>query len=134
VFVGPNVWVIDTGLFMAYQQQKPPPFAVVGTWVEGEVYLGIDPFFYFEDLYRMDGMPPLSYTWLVRQIMLETTPWIEAKDAKGCQIRTRDKSRESFVPTRETKAWTADGGYAHYVLRCERRAGPDKPMRHGGAG
>jgi len=81
---------------MAYQQQKPPPFRRGRQWVEGEVYLGIDPFFYFEDLYRMDGMPPLSYTWLVRQIMLETTPWIEAKDAKGCQIRRVMNQRESF--------------------------------------
>jgi hypothetical protein len=127
VFVEPNVWVIDAGPIIAYQETKPPPFAVAGMWVEGEVYIGIDPFFYFEGLYRLEGMPVLSYIWLVRQIMLETTPWIETKDAKGRRVLTRDKSRESFVPTRETKAWTADDGNAHYVMKCERLTGPERP-------
>jgi|GEM_PF-725038 len=126
-FVAPDAWVIDAGTIIAFQNQKPPAFALVGSWVEGEVYIGIDPFFYLERLHRLDGMPPLSYTWLVRQVMLETTPWIKMKDATGRKYRIRDESKESYVPTRETKAWTADRGHGHYVLRCERIAGPDKP-------
>lgn len=127
VFADTNVWVIDAGSFLAYRGEPPPPNIVVGKWVEGEAYLGIDPFFYFEDLHRMEGMPPLTCSWRVRRIMRETTPWIEAKDAQGRPYRTRDESRESFVPARETRAWDEDGGNAHYVLECERLSGPELP-------
>ena len=127
VFSDPSVWVIDAGTFMAFSDRQPPPHAVVGAWVEGEVYLGIDPFFYFEYLHRMQGMPPLTYTWTVRNIVRETTPWIEAKDALGRAYTTRDTTREAFVPTQKTKAWDEDGGNGHYVLECHLISGPNTP-------
>src|SRR5215469_14416065 len=68
IFLQEGVWVIDTGIFVAFREQKPPPDVVLGTWVEGEIYLGIDPFFYFEYLHTIEGMPLLTYTWIVRQI------------------------------------------------------------------
>lgn len=126
-FVGPGVWAIDTGLFVAFEERQPPDHAKVGGWVEGEVYLGIDPFFYFEYLHRIDGIPPLTYTWQVRAIMRETTPWVEAKDPQGRLYRTRDGARESFVPVSETRAWDDDGGHGHYVLGCELLLGPQRP-------
>lgn len=127
VFSGLWAWVIDTGLFMAFQQATPPIYAVVGNWLEGTIYLGIDPFFYFEELHRVDGMPPLSYKWLVRELLRETTPWNEGTDELGRTLKSRDESRESFLPATKTDAWHDDGGYGHYVLRCDQLTGPEKP-------
>jgi len=127
VFSEPNVWVIDVGTFKAFSESKPPPHAVVGILVEGDICLGIDPFFYFEYLHRMEGMPPLTYTWLVRSILRETTPLINATDAQGRGFWKRDESREGFLPAHETKAWDDDGGNAEYVLKCERLRGPEMP-------
>ncbi|MFI5457085.1 MAG: hypothetical protein ACHRXM_16690 [Isosphaerales bacterium] len=39
---GPSVWVVDFGV-LAYENRDPPPFARLGSWVEGTFYLGIDP-------------------------------------------------------------------------------------------
>lgn len=65
--------------------------------------------------------------WHARQIQRETTPWIEAKDSQGRTYSTRDQTREAFMPIGETDAWEDDGGNAHYVLACERLAGPELP-------
>ena len=42
VFCQVGVWVLNTG-FLAYQQSEPPDYVSQGSWVEGEVHLGIDP-------------------------------------------------------------------------------------------
>jgi hypothetical protein len=120
VFVASGVWVIDAGSFMAYREQWSTNDAPqAGDLVEGGVYVGIDPFFYFEGLHKLPGMPSLTYPWLVRGILLETTPWIEARDERGRLLRTRDTTRESFATAATTNAWHDDGGYGHYVLLCE---------------
>src|SRR5438552_1753566 len=51
-----SVWVLDVGL-LALQECQPPEFGSSGSWVEGRVYLGIDPFMYFESLKSKPGMP-----------------------------------------------------------------------------
>jgi hypothetical protein len=119
VYVGRSAWVIDFGA-MAYQNHEPPIVAKNGAWVEGEINLGIDPFFYSEDLHALPGMPDLQYEWRIRSIFLETTPWLDVKDEAGRTIRTRDEQHESFVEVVETNAWSDDGGNGHYVLECER--------------
>jgi hypothetical protein len=127
VFAADGVWVIDAGLFIAFAERQPPPHAVAGAWVEGEVYVGIDPFFYFEYLHKNAEMPPLSYRWRVRWIARETTPWGEMRDAQGRIVLTRDETKEAFVPARQTDAWRDDGGSGRCVLECERLAGPEQP-------
>src|SRR5205823_1098890 len=97
---GRSVWVIDFGI-MAYENREPPRFAARGGWVEGELYLGIDPFFYFEELHKRPGMPALQYRWRLKTIWLETTPWLTRKDGAG-SIVTRDERNKSFVEVAET--------------------------------
>ncbi len=118
-YVGGSVWVIDFGV-MAYQNHDPPLIVEKGDWVEGEVYLGIDPFFYFEELHSLPGMPALQYGWHIKNIFLETTPWLSRKDETGRTILARDARQESFVEVAETKAWDDDEGHGHYVLECEK--------------
>lgn len=117
VFCTKGVWVLDAG-FLAYQEGPPPKFATKGSWVEGEIYLGIDHFAYFEHLKNMPGMPSLTYSFLIREISLETTPWLTTSDASGRTMMVRDAENESYTGVVETDAWDDDSGDAHYVLTC----------------
>lgn len=111
-YVGDRVWVLDMG-FLAYQHTQPPEYARKGRWVEGEVYIGIDPFMYFENLKNLRGMPDLTYNFRVEQILLETTPWLKEQE-----IFVRDEQNESYKEIAETDAWNDDGGHAGYILKC----------------
>ncbi|MGL6074989.1 MAG: hypothetical protein ACRC8S_12590 [Fimbriiglobus sp.] len=119
VYIDPSVWVIDVGI-MAYQWSEPLLEVKQGDWVEGEGHLCIDPFFYSSELCFLPGMPALHYDWRIRNIFLETTPWINGKNESGRRIRVRDEQRESFVEVAETNAWKDDGGNGQYILECEK--------------
>lgn len=123
VFCTDSAWVVDFGV-PAFQEAKPPPWAKPGMSVGGRVYLGVDPFFYFERLKNEKGIPNLFRQWFLRRILLETTPWKESTDAHGLKVLTRDTARESFVEVPATDAWNHDGGSGHYVFECELRAEP----------
>jgi len=113
-FVASKAWVVDFGL-RASQEAACPPGILPQSWVQGEVYLGIDPFYYFERLHDLPGMPALSYKWVIRNIRLETTPWITTE-----KTSVRDESKTSFKDVQKTDAWDDDEGCAHYILECER--------------
>ena len=114
-----NVIVLDFGL-LAYDQALPPKWMKPGKSIDAEIYVGIDPFFYFEELHAFKGMPELRYEFRVRGIELETTPWISTADSDGRTIMTRDESKTSYRPISETDAWSDDDGNAHYILDVER--------------
>jgi hypothetical protein len=123
VWVLTSAWVVDFGV-QAFQQSTPPNGICKGDWISADIYLGIDPFFYFEDLAHLQGMPPLIYGWFIRKIGIQTAPFIDAVDGKGTRILTRDESQSAYREIEETCAWSDDGGLAEYVLECELR---DKP-------
>ena len=118
-----SAWVIDFGV-PAFQEAKPPGWATPGTSVSGRCYLGVDPFFYFERLKNERGIPNLFRQWLIRRIMLETTPWKEEVDPHGRKLITRDTTRESYVEVPATDAWNHDAGHGHYILESELRPEP----------
>lgn len=113
VYRSNDVWVLDMG-FLAYKEEEPPSYVRKNSWVEGEIYLGIDPFMYFEYLKNRSGMPALTYRFRIDQIFRETTPWIEIPK----QMIRRDEQNESYREVAETNAWGDDNGHAHYVLQC----------------
>ena len=117
-FTAPDVWVLDFG-FMAYQNQPAPSGLKAGDWIVAQIYLGIDPFFYFEKLHAIPGIPLLRYELRIRRILLETTPWRIAKDDNGQETFLRDEGSQSFRQVAETNAWEDDDGRAHYVLECQ---------------
>jgi hypothetical protein len=119
VFTTKNVFVLDFG-FLAYDQAPSPKWMKAGQFVDADLYVGIDPFFYFEELHAIKGMPELRYGFRIRDIELETTPWISTVDSNGRTIMTRDESNQSFRQVAETDAWSDDNGNAHYVLDVER--------------
>lgn len=117
VFRSDSAWAIDFGV-PAYQDSQPPGWVKVGAAVHGRVYIGVDPFFYFEHSKNEAGVPNLSRQWLIRRILLETTPWVETLEDQR-PVRRRDESRVSYVEVDATDSWNHDGGDGHYILECE---------------
>jgi hypothetical protein len=115
-------WVVDFGV-PAFQKSKPPNWAKPGLAVHGKVYIGIDPFFYFEELKDEVGMPDLIREWRVRRILLETTPWTTSTDSQGRRIISRASVPPTFKEVEKTYAWHDDKGNGHYILECDLQAG-----------
>jgi len=119
-FSGEDVWVVDFGEVMAYCEEKPPSGISAGVTVSGELYLGIDPFFYFERLFGTSGIPALIYDWKIVEIEMETAPFVESTEHPGGKVLVRDHSKRTRVPVARTDAWKDDGGNGDYVLQCTR--------------
>jgi len=117
-FVHPKVWVIDFGV-LAYWESPPPDFANVGAWVEGEILIGVDPFFYKEYLYQLLKMPDLFNEWVVSRVELNTTPWIQTTES-GRKVFARDPAAEAWAEVEATDAWNDDQGRASYLLHLEK--------------
>jgi hypothetical protein len=45
-----------------------------GGWLRGNVYIGVDPYFYFEQLGHEPGAPALIYDWKIEKIEMQTAP------------------------------------------------------------
>ena len=109
-----SAWVVDFGV-PAFNIGTPPEWATrPGQSIVGLVHLGVDPYFYKEDLRNRAGMPDLFRRWRVLRILLETTPWVQTDQRTWC----RDHSQESFREVATTNAWDDDDGNGHYVLEC----------------
>jgi hypothetical protein len=118
VRVSEESWVVDLGV-PVFQDAAPPSWAKPGVAVSGRIYVGIDPYFYFENLRHEPGMPNLFRRWRVRKIQLETTPWKASVGRRGEKLLARRKIRPTFKDVPRTDAWKHDHGRAHYILECE---------------
>jgi len=118
IFVDTKVWVIDFGL-RAFWESEPPAFVQVGSWVEGDVFVGIDPFFYMEYLHKIPDMPNLYYDWKVAAMLRDDTPWLSAVNEKGGVTLTRAPARAQWTQVQKTLAWEEGEGRSSYVLECD---------------
>jgi hypothetical protein len=123
-----DAWVIDVGV-LAFEERPPPTWAQPGVGCAGEIYLGVDPFFYFERLRLRPEFPALMYAWRIDDIALETTPW-RTRQIEGRTIRSREETQPSYRSVDRTDAWTDDGGNAHYVLEARMVGGPTRDFVH----
>ncbi|WP_147426779.1 hypothetical protein [Trinickia fusca] len=114
----PTVWAIDFGV-KVFWESPPPEFAQVGEWVQGELGLGIDPFFYKEYLRMMPGMPDLFCEWNVARIQMCKGPWIEEVRG-GRTFLMRDPRHITWVDKAVTDAWNDDEGRADYLFTLSR--------------
>jgi hypothetical protein len=103
--------VIDFGR-RAYSEQKI--VADIGQWITGQLYIGIDPFMYFESWERRADVPKIKSEWRVDRIFRDTTPLVEEKP----KYFVRDESRFSEIEVPKTDASNDDDGNASYVLEC----------------
>jgi hypothetical protein len=125
IYLTQEVWVLDFG-FRAFHDSKPPPGITVGSFVTAEIYLGIDPFFYFEGLHSLPGMLPLIYSWRVTAIGQQTAPIIETRNTSGQKVLIRDETKLGYKTIAKTDGWKDDGGNAAYILFCAQLDVPPK--------
>lgn len=117
IYLAADAWIIDFGI-CAFQESTPPKNLNVGDFVAAEIYLGIDPFFYFGRLNRLPGIPPLVYSWKVNSIKRQTAPFVETQDPSGRKVPVRDQVKAGYKARQVADAWKDDDGHAEYVLNC----------------
>jgi hypothetical protein len=110
--------VMDFGL-LAYHEGQQAELPAPGLAACGELYLGIDPFFWRDSHAHVPGAPDLFRQWRITGILLETTPWQVHHDLRGRQVQTRRPGPGEFRNIASTDAWHDDDGHAHYILQCE---------------
>ncbi|QKK17100.1 hypothetical protein [Rhizobium indicum] len=108
-------WAMDFGI-PAFQNVPPPKDVRPGTWLEGRVYIGIDPFFYFEQISHFDDAPDMIHDWIIEGIEMQTAPFVDA----GENRMVRDPALSGWREIPETDAWNDDDGSAEYLLHCRR--------------
>jgi len=74
--------LLDFGPVRAYTYYIKPQR--VGDRLEGRISLDVDPFFYFEEIAKQTGVPPIIYTWRIDKIELDVTPmeWAPKDDPR----------------------------------------------------
>ncbi len=112
-------WVLDAGVLM-YCDGKPPDIARLGTWLWGLVFIGIDPFPYFENHAHEPGAPAIVYDWKIEKIEMETGPFVETRPKHF----ERDPKKRGWKEVAKTDGWHEDGSY---LLQCTRLGGPRRP-------
>jgi hypothetical protein len=120
VFLREEVAVLDVGI-LCFKESPSRKLGEDGQNLSGRIYLGVDPFFYKESLCDIPGIPGLSYSWTLDDILLETTPWrVTMQEGRRFHER-RDDVPRTFRCVRRTDAWNDDNGSGHYVLVCAPR-------------
>jgi len=124
-YLNDEVWVLDFGI-RAFQEAKAPEGVRLGGFLAAEIYLGIDPFFYFERLFKLPKIPALIYTWKINSIGQQTAPFIETSEPSGRKVLARDEKKLGYKTVLKTDAWQDDGGHSDYVLTCGLQSVPPK--------
>ncbi len=112
-------WVVDVGVLVFWKGDRPATLRP-GSWLRGQISIGIDPFFYFEQLAHQPGAPALVYDWKIERIEVQTAPLIEVKPG----VLERDATKLDWKDILKTNAWDDDG---EYLLYCTRLGGPRPP-------
>jgi hypothetical protein len=98
VHVADDWWVIDVGV-LAFREEKPPANVRQGSWLRGMIFIGIDPFFYFERLAHQPGAPALVYDWEIERIEVQTAPFIEVRP----RVMERDPTKLERDELKQTR-------------------------------
>jgi hypothetical protein len=117
IYSSQEVWAIEFGL-STFEERRPPEFAASGSWVEGEIELGIDPFFYKERLCKLVGMPNLFNRWEIARIERDDTPWVTSGAGN---VFSRDQQNMRWTGVQHTDAWNDDDGRSAYLLHLTSR-------------
>jgi len=116
VFLTDDIIVIDIGVFI-FQRGGYLNFSK-GSWVSGEINIGVDPFstqLYFEPI---EDMPDIYYSCRIDKILINKTPFLQKKyEGFPCIWVTRDKNRERYEEISKTSA-KSDGTFVDYLLYC----------------
>ena len=123
VLLTTDIAVHDLGILVYRESNCIPDWLRPGNRIATTIGLGVDPFFYFERLSKIPGVPPMVYSWKIENILRQTAPFVEkiAEDGplRGQKIMTRDQNRLGREAIPKTDAWNDDDGHGNYVLRCK---------------
>ena len=114
-----DLTILDIGILVFREHDRNDESNLQGKRFRTNIYLGIDPFFYFETLSKIPGVPPLIYSWRINSIFRETAPFIATRSPSGGTLHVRDQSKLALETVQSTNAWKDDKGHASYVLECE---------------
>jgi hypothetical protein len=112
-------WVVDVGVLVFWKGDRPATVRT-GSWWRGQISIGVDPFFYFEQLAHQPGAPALVYDWKIERIEVQTAPLIEIKPG----VLEYDAMKLGWKDVPKTNAWGDDG---EYLLHCTCVGGPRPP-------
>jgi hypothetical protein len=121
VVVTEGGWALDFGL-AAYEHGEPPPGASPGAAVRGVVELGVDPWFYLEELAGEDTFPALIHTWDVIGITRETARLVD----RGDGVLVADPASRRSRRVAATDAAADAGEPVRYLLHCRRLDTPPR--------
>ena len=111
--------VLNMGILTYCENHSDSRFDRNMNRIRTRIHLGLDPFFYFESLAKIEGVASLVYSWRIEAILRQTAPFLETPLDSGGKMLVRDQTKLGYEEIQQTKAWTDDGGRAEYVLRCE---------------
>jgi hypothetical protein len=118
-----DITVLNIGILVYREAEQAAALGEPETRFQTQLHLGIDPFFYFERLSKIPGVPPLVYSWRIAAIHQQTAPFVESTAASGPHagrpIMVRDRSKLGYREIQKTNAWEDDNGFGEYVMRCE---------------
>jgi hypothetical protein len=119
VFTTAEILVINFGVLAYSETSTDLNRFRAGDFVAGGIRLGVDPFFYFERLSKLEGVPSLIYEWRIESIKQDTTPLILGEGC-GRQVWLRDESRVSFAPVESTAEVipSSNDVVGSYVMQC----------------
>jgi hypothetical protein len=128
-----EITILDIGV-LAFGKSSLLRSVPKGSQVSVRLGLGVDPFFYFEDLSTRADIPPLIYSWKILSILRQTAPFIERHHEADSLIASKTLVRNShqlgYAEVIKTDAWHDDDGVAEYLLQCDRL--PSVPKRERG--
>ena len=84
IFFNESAWVLDFGSISAYRQ-GPPMDLTFGQRVKAALSLHVDPFHYYEELSKLEDIPPLIYEWELTGIHMNATPFSRKNDTEVSQ-------------------------------------------------
>jgi hypothetical protein len=133
VFISEAICVLDFGL-AAYSESSSTLKAgyQLGDFVQGRISLGIDPFFYFEQLSKISGVPPLIYEWRINSVEQDTSPLVPTEI--GGRQGYRKLTGRSFHAVRATSENVTVPNEISplHVLHCTKLDRPaSSTFRHG---
>ena len=115
-----DITILDIGILVYRESARLTKSLTQGGRFALQFGLSVDPFFYFERLSKIAGVPPLVYSWKIISILRQTASLIETVAQSGAlagrKVLIRDPAQLGYEEVARTDAWKDDG---EYLLRCE---------------
>jgi hypothetical protein len=119
-----EAWILDCGVRLL-RDVDAPNGTRVGDVVGGRVYIGVDPYWYLEEISARPGVPDLWYTVRVDSIQLESTERSKTMHPSGREVWSREAAIDrQYQDITVTRSSADDDGNAEYLLTVTFLSGP----------